>query len=151
MASGPAAFHNLGIRALPGQAGLPVPTLADWRELHFGTAENQGEAADCHDCARDGIPNLVKYAFGLDPHQSSAGKVPQPQRVGDRFELRYSRIKTAPDMDYGAEWSPDLSPGSWRDVPDSGNSDEHVFSLPVDSAPRLFMRHRIRTRGNAPE
>jgi len=71
------------------------------------------------------------------------GKVPHPQKVGGRFELGFSRAQAAADVECGAEWSPDLQSGSWRDVPDTGNGDEHVISLPVDTAPRLFMRLRV--------
>jgi alpha-tubulin suppressor-like RCC1 family protein len=138
------AFHSLAILALPSQTAVPTRALAEWREHHFGRADNEGEAADCFDCDHDGIPNLVEYAFGLDPLRDCAGKVPRPQRVGDRLELRFTR-PARPDVSFGAEWSPDLSLGSWRDVPDSGSGDEHVFSLPADTAPSVFMRLRVRS------
>lgn len=149
VASGPIAFHNLAIVAGPGRVGVPALGLADWREMHFGTSASEGEAADCHDCNHDGVPNLVKYAFGLDPHQNSAGKIPQPQRVGDRLELRLSRLAIPNGVTCGAEWSPDLSPGSWRDIPDSGSGVEHLFSLPVDTAPNRFMRLKV-TQNSSP-
>jgi hypothetical protein len=140
-ASGCASSHNLAVFAVP----LDLPAgLAAWRLEHFGDTGSP-LAGDCEDCDGDGIPNLVEYAFGLDPRVHCGGILPQPHRNADRFELRYSRTQLAPDMEYGAEWSPDLQPGSWRNVPDSGTGDEHVFSLPVDTAPRLFMRHRIRS------
>jgi alpha-tubulin suppressor-like RCC1 family protein len=139
------AFHNLAIVAQPTQVGVPAGGLAEWREQHFGSAASQGAGADCHDCDGDGIPNLVEYAFGLDPRAFCGGDLPQPHRNGDRFELRFNRAQTAPDIEYGAEWSPDLSPGSWRDVPDTGNDEEYLFSLPLDTAPRLFMRHRVKS------
>lgn len=139
-ASGASAFHHLAIVAVPNPAG--VPALAAWREWHFGTAANEGEAADCEDCDRDGIPNLVEYAFGLDPNADSSGQLPQPRLVGDRLELRFKRTLIKPDVEIGAEWSPDLQPGSWQAVPDSGGG-EAVFSLPLDAAPRLFMRIKV--------
>jgi alpha-tubulin suppressor-like RCC1 family protein len=141
-ASGSASSHNLAVFAVPVDepAGLRA-----WRLENFGDAENGDSLADDHaDCDHDGIPNLVEYAFRLDPHQNSAGQVPRPARVGDRLELRFSRARLASDIEYGAEWSPDLSPGSWRDVPDSGTGDEHVFSLPVDTMPRRFMRLKVK-------
>jgi hypothetical protein len=143
-ATGATAFHSLAIVALPSQVGVPENTLADWREEHFGTTASEGEAADCHDCDGDGIPNLVEYAFGFDPRAHCGGKLPVPQRIGDRFELRFSLAPAAPGIEYGAEWSPDLRPGSWRDLPDGGSGDEHLFSLPVETAPTLFMRLRVR-------
>lgn len=140
-ASGASAFHHLAIIAVPNPVG--VPALAAWREWHFGTAANEGEAADCEDCDRDGIPNLVEYAFGLDPNADNSGQLPQPRLVGDRLELRFKRTLIKPDVEIGAEWSPDLQPGSWQAVPDSGGGDEALFSLPLDAAPRLFMRIKV--------
>jgi alpha-tubulin suppressor-like RCC1 family protein len=142
-ASGSGSSHNLAVFAVP----VPEPAgLQAWRLENFGDAgAGNPLAGDCADCDHDGIPNLVEYAFRLDPHRDSAGRVPQPKRVGNRFELRFSRSELAADIEYGAEWSPDLSPGSWREVPDSGIGDEHVFSMPVDTAPNMFMRLRVRS------
>jgi hypothetical protein len=141
-ASGCASSHNLAVFAVP--VDLPAG-LEAWRLENFGDMRADDPlAGDCADCDGDGIPNLVEYAFGFDPRADCGGKLPVPQRTGDRFELRFSLAPAAPGIEYGAEWSPDLRPGSWRDVPDSGSGDEHLFSLPVDTSPTLFMRHRVR-------
>ena len=142
-ASGCASSHNLAVFAVPvdAPAGLQAWRLENFADIGVGNPL----AGDGADCDHDGIPNLVEYAFRLDPHHDSAGKLPQPKRVGNRLELRFSRAQLAADIEYGAEWSPDLSPGSWRDVPDSGIGDEHVFSMPVDTAPNMFMRLRVRS------
>jgi alpha-tubulin suppressor-like RCC1 family protein len=141
-ASGCASSHNLAVFAVP--VDLPAG-LEAWRLENFGDMRADDPlAGDCADCDGDGIPNLVEYAFGFDPRAQCGGKLPVPQRTGDRFELRFSLAPAAPGIEYGAEWSPDLRPGSWRDVPDSGSGDEHLFSLPLDTAPRLFMRLRVR-------
>jgi alpha-tubulin suppressor-like RCC1 family protein len=142
-ATGATAFHSLAIVALPSQVGAPATTLADWRKLHFGTTDSEGEAEDCHDCDSDGIPNLVEYALGFDPRADCGGKPPQTKRVGNSLEMRFTTPAGVTDVNLGAEWSPDLSPGSWRDVPDSGAGDEHVFCLPVEETPNLFMRLRV--------
>jgi alpha-tubulin suppressor-like RCC1 family protein/DNA-binding beta-propeller fold protein YncE len=145
-ASGRASSHNLAVFAVTLD---PPAGLEAWRYENFSPlGAANAVAGDCADCDLDGIPNLVEYAFGLDPNQNSAGQVPRPELVGNRLELRFNGIQLAPDIEYGAEWSPDLSSGSWRDVPDSGTGGEQVFSLPVDSAPHLFMRLRVRERGN---
>jgi hypothetical protein len=143
VASGCASSHNLAVFAVP--VNLPAH-LANMRmKSSAGLDGNLRAAGDGADLDRDGIPKLVEYAFGLNPDHDNARKVPQPKRVGDCFELRYSRAHLAPDMEFGAEWSPDLSPGSWRNVPDSGDDGEHVFSVPLNGASRLFMRHRVRS------
>ncbi len=142
-ASGRASSHNLAVFAVTMD---PPVGLEAWRYENFSSVGvASAVAGDCADCDHDGIPNLVEYAFGLDPHQDSSGQVPRPVMVGDHLEIRFSGSQLAADIGFGAEWSPDLSPGSWRDVPDSGTGGEHVFSLPVDSSPHLFMRLRVRS------
>ena len=141
-ASGCASSHNLAVFAVP--VDLPVG-LEAWRLENFADmGVGNPLASDCADCDHDGIPNLVEYAFGLDPQQNSGGQIPVPQRVGNRLELRFSREHTAPDIEYAVEWSPDLRPGSWREVPDSGSGGEYFFTIPFDTAPCLFMRHRVK-------
>ena len=41
---------------------------------------------------------------------------------------------------YGAEWSPTLVGGTWTPVPDSGTGGAHVFSVPIGSNQKMFMR-----------
>jgi hypothetical protein len=45
---------------------------------------------------------------------------------------------------YGAEWSRTMESGSWMEVPDTGSGTEHVFSVPVEAEPRVFMRLKVR-------
>jgi alpha-tubulin suppressor-like RCC1 family protein len=146
-ASGPAAFHNLAILALPSQVGVPgpAPAIAEWRELHFGTIANDGQAADCNDCDHDGIPNLVEYAFGLDPQLADAERLPRPKHAGTRLELRFSRPPGVSGVSYGAESSDTLLPGSWKEIPDTGSGEECHFSVPVDGAPARFMRIKVKS------
>ena len=44
---------------------------------------------------------------------------------------------------YGAEWSPDLTAGSWTAVPDTGTAPQHTFSVPLGGQPTLFMRVKV--------
>jgi len=142
-ASGCTSSHNLAVFAVPVD---PPAALMAWRLENFGDmGVGDPLASDCGDCDGDGIPNLVEYAFGFDPRAHCGGKLPEPRRNGTRIELRFSLAPSAPDIDCGAEWSPDLSPGSWRNVPDSGSGDEHIFSQPMDTAPSQFMRLRVRS------
>ena len=143
-ASASSSSHNLAVFAVK----MAAPEgLEAWRYENFSLAQAaEAVAGDCDDCDRDGIPNIVEYAFGLDPHQNSIGQLPRPQMVGDRLELRFSGTDLAPDIDCGAEWSPDLSPGSWLNVPNSGTGGEHVFRLPANGTPQMFMRLRVRPK-----
>lgn len=52
-------------------AGLITDSLDHWRKQHFGPdADNSGASADDAAPMGDGIPNLIKYALGLDPGTS---------------------------------------------------------------------------------
>ena len=114
--------------------------LADWRQAHFGSASNSGEGADEYDYDKDGITNLIEFAFGLDPKQSSAGQLPVAERSGDQFEIRFTPPAGIPGILHGAEWSSTLQPDSWLPVPDTGEPPEHLFSLSVTGKSRLFLR-----------
>jgi len=45
--------------------------LQGWRQQWFGTTNNSGISADTNAPAGDGLSNLLKYALGLNPLQSS--------------------------------------------------------------------------------
>jgi Domain of unknown function DUF11 len=52
--------------AVQGTVAAPTP-LQSWRLQWFGTMANSGAAADTAIASSDGMPNLLKYAYGLDP------------------------------------------------------------------------------------
>lgn len=117
-----------------------VTTIDDWRQLHFGSGGHDG---DLDDFEKDGIPNLVEYAFGLDPKSNSAGRLPAPRLSGDELVIRFTRPAGVGGIVYGAEWSASLLPGSWVPIADSGELPEHVFSVPVAGKPRLYLRLKV--------
>jgi hypothetical protein len=139
--SGSAASHNLAVIATPAAHTSARDVV---RVENIGTAAGICDGASCADCDDDGIPNLVEYAFGLDPYVNSAGELPPFRRVGDRIVVEFNRPQGVAGIEYGAEWSPNLQPGSWLEVPDSGSGDQHVFSMLVDTAPSMFLRLRVR-------
>ena len=90
----------------------------------------------------DGIPNLLEYAFGLDPAANNTGQLPQPVVTGGNVVVRFTEPPGVAGIIYGAQWSATLLPGSWTDVPDTGASPEHIFSVPA-IPPRVFMRLKV--------
>ena len=84
---------------------------------------------------------LITRAFGLDA--LDAGPLPQAQRVGDNYVIAFTQPAGVTGITYGAEWSANLLPGSWTDIPDSGTGDQHIFSLPVEAAPQRFIRLKV--------
>lgn len=114
-----------------------VTTIDDWRQIHFGAGAG-GEDDD--DFERDGLPNLVEYAFGFDPKSNSAGLLPAAQLVEGDLVIRFDQPAGIGGIRYGAEWSTSLLPGTWVAVADSGQLPEHVFRVPVADKPQLYMR-----------
>lgn len=118
-------------------------TLATWRQAHFGSESNSGDGADENDHDKDGISNLLEFAFGLDPKQNSAGQLPVGERIGDQFEIRFTPPAGILGIIHGAEWSSTLHPDSWLPVANTGELPEHAFSVPVNGKSRLFLRLKV--------
>lgn len=114
-----------------------VTTIDDWRQIHFG---NGAGGEDVDDIEKDGLPNLVEYAFGFDPKSSSAGLLPAPQLADGDLVIRFDQPAGVGGIRYGAEWSTSLLPGTWVPIADSGELPEHVFRVSVAGKPRLYMR-----------
>ena len=107
--------------------------------------------------AGDGIPNLVKYALGLDafafgtPGRVSAGTI---SAAGQQFlSVTYTRPEPPPaDLTYAVELSPSLSPAVWTTngiIVISNNVNTGFSTIatrdpePVGSAGQKFMRFRL--------
>jgi len=120
-----------------------LSALQSWRLAQFGSIGNSGDGADLGDPDKDGLPNLVEYAFGLNPKQNSAGLLPRPQRVGNNVVISFTEPAGISGILYGAEWSQTLLPGGWTALTDSGTPPQHVFSLPVGNKDRIYMRLKV--------
>ena len=117
--------------------------LETWRLTNFGNSANTGAGADLNDFDKDGIPNLLEYAFGLNPKQNSAGLLPQAQVVGANLVLGFTQPAGVSGITYGAEWSSTLLPGSWSALADTGTPPQHRFSVPVATHATLFLRLKV--------
>lgn len=113
--------------------------VQSWRLQYFGSIANSGDGADFNDYDRDGIPNIVEFAFGLHPRQTSASQMPQGLKVGSNFVISFPHPAGVTGVTYGAEWNPTLS-GAWIPVGDSGTAPQHTFSVPIDSNPTIYLR-----------
>jgi hypothetical protein len=112
-----------------------------WRIKHFGIAEDTGDAANLADPNGDKIVNLIAYAFGLDPHQNAAGLLPQPVVVGNGVVIGFDEPAGIEEILYGAQFSEDLH--EWFSIPDTGSGTNHVFSVPFNPDPALFIRLQV--------
>ena len=118
--------------------------LSSWRQIHFGSTANSGDGADLNDFDKDGIVNLVEFAFGLHPKQNSVGLLPKPQQISGNLVINFTQPSGVSGVTYGAEWSQTLASESWTTVIDSGSSSQHTFSVPMGTKSKCFMRLMVR-------
>jgi len=88
--------------------------LQTWRDTNFGNPSNVGAGADGASPAGDGIPNLAKYALGLDPLTvAAASQLPtgslQTNNGLEYLTLTVNRATNAPGVSYVVEVSGDLT------------------------------------------
>lgn len=86
--------------------------IVDWRMAHGLPPDGSGDGADDAILAADGLPNLAKYAFGLDPHAVAVGDFPSVTvaNVGGNsyLTLTYQRPDPASaDLTYTVQVSAD--------------------------------------------
>jgi hypothetical protein len=141
-----------------GNYGFLPPNTAqeDWRQLHFGTTENTGTAADSFDANSDGENNLLEFATGQNPLANTRAATSVTLN-GANLEFRYARGTAAigDGIQFIVEWSDSLQPGSWTSAgvidspapddpenPGSPEFEDRVATVPA-SAPSRFMRLRI--------
>jgi uncharacterized delta-60 repeat protein len=118
-------------------------TLPSWRQLHFGTTANSGNAANDFDFDKDGLVNLLEYAFGQDPTKGVSRAVPSGAVNGANFVSNFTVPPGITGITYAAEWSPSLDMGTWTAVSNTGTAGTPSFSVPVAGKPKLYLRWKI--------
>lgn len=134
-----------------GEAALlltPITTLQSWRQKYFGTTEGTGNAADAADPYGTGVPNLLVYAL-LGPYQDPAtlkrSQLPQPQLTWPYLSYSFTEPPGVTGVNYVAEWSTTLLPGSWTAITDAGTWTNHSFTIGAGGA-QTFIRLRVTTQ-----
>lgn len=101
----------------PDATFTTVTPVEAWRQNYFGTTANEGQAADLETPAHDHMPNLLKYALGLDPRQPAAP--PTMAVVGDpgdeRLSITFSRLIAAKDVAFEVQAANSLD-GPWTTI-----------------------------------
>lgn len=104
---------NAAGQTISAPAALVVQqTYATWQAAHFTTAEiNAGLAADGVDLTGDGVPNLLKYALGINPLIGTGGSLPVGtySLASGALQLAFTRDTERTDINYVVEASSDLS------------------------------------------
>lgn len=119
---------------------------AAWRQLHFGSPDNSGDAEDDFDPEHDGILNVMERFLGLDPNEPDRLPVAL-DRDGGMLEFTYPRIVAAlPECTFTVQWSDDLTPGSWSSagvtemIPSDNGTTQQILALIPEGTGRRFVR-----------
>lgn len=89
--------------------------IEQWRQLHFDSTENTGNAADLFDSNNDGESNLLEFATGQSPHVPTIAGTSVAKNANG-LEFIYSRSNAAllDGVMFTVEWSDTLATASWN-------------------------------------
>lgn len=135
-------------------------TYAVWLHDHFGAAERDDDtiSGPFATPAGDRIPNLLKYAVGLDPLQSYPSALPPPEIrtiEGDGEQkfltLTFSHPSGLTGIDYDVRLSPDTRDWSESAIlieEDDGEITTRTYrdTEPIEEAGARFMRLEVRQK-----
>jgi autotransporter-associated beta strand protein len=131
---------------------VTIPNLSaieNWRDTHFGTIENTGDAADDADPNHDGESNLLEFSTGQNPHAASRA-VTTLSPAGANFEFTYTRSKAAvgDGFIFIIEHSDTLvepwtSVGSGSKASETDTLETMRASIPAGTGNRRFVRLKV--------
>ncbi|MBX3735633.1 MAG: choice-of-anchor D domain-containing protein [Candidatus Didemnitutus sp.] len=120
-----------------------------WRITKFSAAELLDESLSGPGASYSGdsLPNLVKYALGLDPKQRHAGPVLALSVVAGEWRCTFQRASDTTDVSCAVEVSADLAGWSTnavnlQKVATTAGVETWQASAPLNGTPRLFFRLR---------
>jgi hypothetical protein len=134
--------------------------IGDWRARYFTAADLADPAkegtlwGDLAIPAGDGVPNLLKYALGLDPTTNHVGSLLTPALTNGYFTATYPRLKAATGITCAAEVTGSLT-GGWSSADTDvdqrwqvidGLSTQAITArdrMPVGDATSRFMRLKV--------
>lgn len=140
------ATFNVNVSASPSQSS---------RLEYFGTAQDSGSAADLANPAGDGVPNLIKYALGMNPDINSRTGLPVVSDGSGALEIQFNRNLAATDVSYYIQASDDMEnwttiasrtagASSWSisgaTVTDNNGAVTAVDNTPIGAQPHRFLQ-----------
>ncbi|MEI6653274.1 MAG: choice-of-anchor D domain-containing protein [Verrucomicrobiota bacterium] len=126
----------------------PLP-FQSWQVAKFGgDAIRPLIAGPKADPGRNGVPNVMEYALGMDPHNPSLVGLPVVGLSGGLLTLTYTRVLAASDLVYAIEWSIDMK--DWRTwnvssqvLSNNGFTQQIRASVPVSTLDAAYIRLRV--------
>ncbi|MBX3741703.1 MAG: hypothetical protein KF712_11975 [Akkermansiaceae bacterium] len=123
--------------------GRNLTALETWRQVQLGSPLNEGVSADGFDHDRDGISNLLEYAFALNPKLPDAHLFPVWQKTEDGYELIFPKYLTVGGITYHPEWSETMRADDWHPGETVGDGTRNIFRIPFGPEDRKFFRLRV--------
>jgi hypothetical protein len=100
---------SAGSVIMMGLGDLSIAPIVSWRMSYFGPSfDTESIAGDNANPSGDGIPNLLKYAFGLDPTTSETSGLPVISAPDDFLQVNFNILSADTDITYIVETSDDL-------------------------------------------
>jgi hypothetical protein len=143
-------FYNASSGIVESIYPTAMTALETWRQTHFQTPDNIGQAADLADPDQDGLTNLFEFATAGNPVVS--GRAPVSATLTDRvINFNYVRSRSAmSSVNYAVEWCDDLLADHWSSGGvlelisfDDGAMQQVEATIPVGAASRRFVRLRV--------
>jgi autotransporter-associated beta strand protein len=120
-----------------------------WLGTYFGAnTTNPALVADTANPAGDGIPNLMKYALGLNPSIPSVTGLPTPSTATGYLLFTFTKVKSATDILYQPLWSNDLHNWSSTGITesilsDNGTTQQIQVQVPDSTDKSKFIKLQI--------
>ena len=127
------ALLQLTVNPATGGSG----SIASWRQQHFGSDQNSGNAAELATPDGDGIPNLIKYALLMTPGESGSSRLPQVAITGAtgsrRLTITFQRDPSRNDVAIVVEAQSGLD-GGWTEIARSTNGADFTGAAEVSES-----------------
>jgi kumamolisin len=124
----------------PATLTVLAPTaFTAWQQTYFTPAQMSNPAISGPNAtpANDGLTNLLKYAFGLNPFVDGHPYLPQPTSANNQIVLSFTALQS--DITYTVEASTDLVNWSTAGVTVQTSGNQVTASYPLGTQP-VFLR-----------
>ncbi len=131
---------------------MGAPPLESWQMAQFGPQASEPLIAGLDaNPSGDGVPNLQKYAFLMDPQVNCRDGLPVTAIEGDLLTVTYTKVLAATDLTYTVEHTNDMvtwdSTGVTEVVlSDDGTTQQIRASVPIGTGERKFLRVSLTTQ-----
>ena len=130
-----------GAQAFSTSARLDLRAIPDsWLSTYFNATEraNAAISGDLSDPDRDGLVNLLEYAFAFDPETNSAAVMPKIERVGSNVKLVFPVPRAT--LNYTVEKSTNLSTWTTSGITLGTSSGKTTATVPLSSGAKAYLR-----------